>query len=220
MSQTSQTGAGARGVFLTIEGIEGVGKTTNIDTIVELLEAEAVDYVLTREPGGTPMAEELRELLLATNLESVGNHTELLLMFAARAQHLHAVIGPALDAGKWVVCDRFTDATFAYQGGGRGLSWEDISLLERLVQGELRPDKTLLLDLEPQIGLERARKRADLDRIEQEDLAFFERVRGAYLRRAEADPDRCVIIDAERPLLEVQQSVRDAVLPLLSRAER
>lgn len=162
-----------RGKFLTIEGTEGVGKSTNLAYVKTWLEARGLDVVVTREPGGTPLAEEIRGLLLARRDEPVDETAELLLVFAARAQHIAGVIKPALARGAWVLSDRFTDATFAYQGGGRGLSLETISQLEQLVQGELRPDLTLILDIEVQLGLERARQRGELDRFESETITFL-----------------------------------------------
>lgn len=193
--------------FITIEGGEGVGKSTNIQFITARLQQAGIDYVLTREPGGTPLAEKVRELLLNEHDETVAEMTELLLIFAARAQHLQQVIKPALKAGKWVVCDRFTDATYAYQGGGRGLSQSAIATLENLVQGSLRPDLTYLLDLSPDIGLARASKRAALDRFELEKIEFFERVRAGYLERAALEPERCVVIDAAAELAQVQADI-------------
>ncbi len=194
----------ARGKFLTIEGSEGVGKTTNINFIREYLERAGIPYLLTREPGGTPMAEELRTMLLSDREEPVSADCELLLMFAARAQHLQQVIRPALEQGTWVLCDRFTDATYAYQGGGRGLPMDKIAALETLVQGGLQPDLTLLLDVPVCVGMSRALDRSAPDRFEQEQLTFFEKVRDAYLQRAEENPARFRVIDAEKPLSEVQ----------------
>ncbi|MFT5722315.1 MAG: dTMP kinase [Motiliproteus sp.] len=195
------------GKFITIEGGEGVGKSTNVEHLRALLRAQQLRFVDTREPGGTPLAEEIRAALLAEREEPVSSDCELLLMFAARAQHLAQVIQPALARGDWVLCDRFTDATFAYQGGGRQLDWQRIEQLEQLVQGDLRPDLTLLLDVPVEVGLARARQRGELDRFEQEQQAFFERVRQAYLRRADAEPDRFRIIDAAQPLAHVQQQI-------------
>lgn len=195
------------GRFITLEGTEGVGKSTNLRLIESVLQQHQIDYRLTREPGGTPLAEELRELLLVNRDEIVAEDAELLLLFAARAQHLQQVIRPALTAGRWVLCDRFTDATFAYQGGGRGLSKELISLLESKVQRGLQPDLTILLDLPVEVGLARARQRGELDRFENEQLAFFQRVRNAYLERATADPQRFAVIDASGTLEQVQAQV-------------
>ena len=199
------------GKFVTIEGSEGVGKTTNIEFIQSYLKAADIPFLLTREPGGTPMAEELRELLLCEREEPVSEDCELLLMFAARAQHIQQVIKPALQAGTWVLCDRFTDATYAYQGGGRKLPLDKIASLENLVQGALRPDLTLLLDVDVEVGMSRAKGRGKLDRFEQEKLEFFERVRQAYLKRADQEQDRFRIIDAGCDLAEVQLQIKTAL---------
>ncbi len=211
MTQDDHAQYGDRGRFITLEGGEGAGKTSNLRAITQRLQERGIDYVVTREPGGTPLAEDIRALLLRHHEERMCEMTELLLIFAARAQHLDQVIRPALQAGKWVVSDRFTDATYAYQGGGRGLNQYTIASLESLVQGTLRPDLTIILDLAPLIGLERARKRASLDRFEQEKLEFFDRVRASYCERAAAEPDRCVLIDASRTLEEVQRDVLSAL---------
>ena len=200
-----------RGRFITLEGGEGAGKTSNLHAITQWLRERGIDHIVTREPGGTPLAEDIRALLLSHHEERMCEMTELLLIFAARAQHLDQVIRPALNAGKWVVSDRFTDATYAYQGGGRGLNQHTIASLESLVQGALRPDLTVILDLAPLVGLERARKRASLDRFEQEKLEFFDRVRASYCERAAAEPGRCVLIDASRTLYEVQSDVLRAL---------
>lgn len=195
------------GKFLTIEGTEGVGKSTNLAFVRDWLGARGIEVVVTREPGGTPMAEEIRNLLLSKRDESVDETAELLLVFAARAQHIDQLIKPALARGAWVLSDRFTDATYAYQGGGRGLSMSVIETLERLVQGDLRPDLTLILDIDVELGLTRARQRGDLDRFESETIGFFERVRSAYRRRAESAPARYRIIDAGKPLADVQAEI-------------
>lgn len=196
-----------RGRFITIEGIEGVGKTTNIEFIRQWLSSRQIDFIATREPGGTPLAEDIRNLLLSPRDEQVDEAAELLLMFAARAQHIDQVIEPALAKGDWVLCDRFTDATYAYQGGGRGQGVERIQVLEQLVQGSLRPDLTLILDLPVEVGLQRAHKRSEPDRFERERHAFFERVRSAYRDIARREPKRCRLVDASRPLEEVQQQI-------------
>ena len=201
--------------FITIEGVEGVGKSTNIRFITKLLQEACIEHVVTREPGGTAIAELIRQLLLAHHAENICEMTELLLVFAARAQHIEHVIKPALAAGKWVVCDRFTDATYAYQGGGRGLDTSVIDQLAAMVQGSLHPDLTLILDLPPQTGLQRASARGDLDRFEQEQLSFFERVRTAYLEVAAREPQRCAVIDAGLPLEQVQAGIRQALEPWL-----
>jgi dTMP kinase len=200
-----------KGRFITIEGTEGVGKTTNIEFIHKLLGEAGREVVLTREPGGTPIGEDIRELLLGHKHDGMSDDTELLLMFAARAEHLDKVIRPAIAAGKDVLCDRFTDATYAYQGGGRGIAVEHIAVLENWVQGELRPDLTLLLDVPVAVGLERAGKRSAPDRFEKEKHEFFERVRAMYLQRAQAEPRRYRIIDASQPLDDVQSQIRTAL---------
>lgn len=203
--------ADKRGLFLTLEGAEGVGKSTNIGFITAHLEENGIEYILSREPGGTLIAEEIRELLLAVHDEPMSELSELLLVFAARAQHIEAQIEPALAAGKWVICDRFTDATFAYQGYGRGLSLEKIEQLQAMVQGTLRPDLTIILDLDPSIGMERASNRGELDRIEQEQQSFFHRVRQGYLDIAKAEPERCLVIDASKPLEQVKLDLLKAL---------
>lgn len=200
------------GLFITLEGPEGAGKSTNRDYLAARLREQRLDVVLTREPGGTPLAEKVRELLLAPSDEVMSADTELLLVFAARAQHLAQVIRPALERGAVVLCDRFTDATYAYQGGGRGLSVERIAVLEQFVQGELRPDLTLVFDLPVEVGLARAAARGRLDRFEQEGQAFFEAVRQAYLQRARREPQRYDLLDAAQPLEAVQRAI-DALLP-------
>ncbi len=196
-----------RGRFITLEGGEGVGKSTNLAVIEDWLQQQRIDYLVTREPGGTPFAEEVRELLLQPRDEELASNSELLLMFAARAQHLDQVIEPALAAGRWVLCDRFTDATYAYQGGGRGLPMADIATLEQLVQGPLRPDLTLLLDAPVEVGMARASKRGELDRFEQEKVVFFEKVRETYLARALAEPDRFRVIDSDRSPEDIANEV-------------
>lgn len=196
-----------RGRFITVEGGEGVGKTTNLAFIEQTLRAAGCDLVMTREPGGTTLGEQIRGLLLEPRDELMHPDAELLLVFAARAQHVQRVILPALAAGKWVVSDRFTDATYAYQGGGRGLPVTRIAELEHFVQGELRPDLTLLLDIEVAAGMARAGARSAPDRFEQEQHVFFERVRACYRARAEAEPGRFRVIDAGLSLPEVQARI-------------
>ena len=208
-----------RGRFITLEGGEGVGKTTNLQFIRGLIEGAGKRLRVTREPGGTPLAEKIRELLLNPAHKGMAPDCELLLMFAARAEHIDKLIRPALEAGEWVLCDRFTDATFAYQGAGRGLSKARILELEAMVQGDLRPDLTLLLDVPVEIGLQRASDRGEPDRFEQEARDFFERVRQGYLERAAAEPERFRVIDASRPLPEVQQQIREALAPLLGQGD-
>ena len=200
------------GLFITLEGPEGAGKSTNREYLAAKLRAEGIEVLLTREPGGTPLAERIRELLLAPSDESMHADTELLLVFAARAQHLAQVIRPALARGEIVLCDRFTDATYAYQGGGRGLSHQRIAALENFVQGELRPDLILIFDLPVEVGLARATARGRLDRFEQEGRTFFDAVRSTYLKRASAEPDRYRLVDAALSLPQVQQSL-DALIP-------
>lgn len=200
-----------RGRFITIEGGEGVGKTTNIAFIQHWLRAQGVVFIATREPGGTPYAEKIRALLLDHQDEAVDPLAELLLIFAARAQHLAQVIKPALARGDWVLCDRFTDATYAYQGGGRKLGLEKVAVLEQFVQGGLRPDFTLVLDVEPAVGMARAGERGELDRFESEQMAFFERVRQTYRQLAQGTPSRYALVDASQPLAAVQQQI-EAVL--------
>ena len=204
-----------RGKFITLEGGEGVGKTTNLAFIKNYLQQHNITVVVTREPGGTALAEKIRHLLLDNDSEAVSENTELLLIFAARAQHIKHVIEPALAQGSWVLCDRFTDATFAYQGGGRNMRISTIEWLENLVQGTLRPDLTLLLDAPVEIGLERARKRAAFDRFEAEKISFFEQVRRAYLLQLELYPERIKLIKANQPLVDVQKTLIDALHPLL-----
>ena len=194
--------------FITVEGTEGVGKSTNMAFIEDWLKKAGKEYIVTREPGGTELGEKLRAVLLNAKEQSMCDDTELLLMFAARAQHLYEVIQPALDAGKWVLCDRFTDATYAYQGGGRGIEMSRIAQLEQWVQGDLRPDMTLILDLPVAEGLERAGKRSAPDRFELEKHDFFNKVRDTYLARADAMPDRYQVIDASPSITEVQQSIQ------------
>lgn len=190
-----------RGKFITLEGLEGTGKTTQLATLREALTSRGIKAVMTREPGGTPLAERLRELALQPGPETVSPACELLLMFAARAAHLHTLIVPALERGDWVLCDRFTDATYAYQGAGRGLSSEHIRSLENLVQGGLKPDLTFLLDAPVEVGLARAAVRrgaAEADRFERERVEFFERVRAAFLEIARQDPKRVKVVNADR----------------------
>ncbi len=207
------------GLFITLEGPEGAGKSTNREYLAERLREQGIDVLLTREPGGTPLAERIRELLLDPSDEPMAADTELLLVFAARAQHLQQVIHPALARGCVVLCDRFTDATYAYQGGGRGLSVERIAQLEQFVQGELRPDLTLIFDLPVEIGLARAAARGRLDRFEQEGRGFFEAVREAYLQRAAQAPQRYRVLDAGQSLAQVQADI-DTLLPTLLEACR
>ena len=206
-----------RPLFISIEGGEGVGKSTNIATLETWLQTMGIDYCLTREPGGTPLAEKIRDLLLDIDAEPLAPASELLLVFAARAQHLEQVIKPALARGQWVLCDRFTDATYAYQGGGRGLPQTHIAALEQQVQNGLKPDLTLLLDAPIEVGMERANRRGQLDRFEAEQGAFFDRVRSCYLQRAAAEPARFRVVDANRPLAEIGPELETIMNELLDR---
>ncbi|MCK5902097.1 MAG: dTMP kinase [Cocleimonas sp.] len=196
-----------RGLFITFEGIEGGGKTTQINNVAKQLHLAGKQVLLTREPGGTLISEAIRQILLSKDLPPMQQDTELLLMFAARAEHLHTKILPALKAGAWVLCDRFTDASYAYQGGGRGIAIERIEALEAWVQGDCRPDYTFLFDLEPKIGLSRAEKRGEMDRFEEETINFFNRVRAKYLEMAQHDVNRYRIVDAQYERPQVQQQV-------------
>jgi len=202
-----------KGRFITLEGGEGAGKSTMLERVAGWIEQSGAKVIKTREPGGTELAEKLREILLDRNNISLSGKSELLLMFAARAQHLDDLIRPALDRGDWVVCDRFTDATWAYQGGGRGLPSADIRALETLVHGDLKPDLTLLLDLPVEQGLRRAHRRGQADRFEQETKKFFERVRKSYLERAVQFPGRFAVIDAslavEDVWIQIQRALQD-----------
>jgi len=200
-----------RGRFITIEGGEGAGKSTMIDRISDWLAQAGYRVVTTREPGGTDLAEKLREILLDRQNVSLSSKAELMLMFAARAQHLAELIWPALLRGETVLCDRFTDATWAYQGGGRQLPRQDIAVLEQLVHGDLQPDLTLLLDLPVEQGLRRASDRGEADRFEQESLEFFERVRAAYLERARSAPQRFAVIDASKNVEEVWSQIESVL---------
>lgn len=196
-----------RGKFITLEGGEGVGKSTNLAFLQTRLLDAGIDVRVTREPGGTPLGEAIRGLLLNEGPTAPSALAEVLLVFAARAQHIQEVIEPALAAGRWVLCDRFTDATYAYQGFARGLSQSAIATLESLVQGSLQPDLTVLLDLPPSIGLKRASQRAELDRFEVEDEAFFNRVREGYLTRSLENPERWLVINAGQDLEGVQRAL-------------
>ena len=205
----------ASGKFIVIEGAEGVGKSTNREFVHQQLQQNGIDVCCTREPGGTPLGEHLRSLLLEPG-QSIGDDAELLLMFAARAEHLEEVIRPALQQGQWVLCDRFTDASYAYQGGGRGIDVERIASLERWVQRGLKPDLILLLDAPAAVGLQRVHKRGGIDRFEQEAIEFFERVRQTYLARAIGDPERYRIIDATQALEQVQAQIKATLTAYLN----
>lgn len=204
-----------RAKFITLEGGEGAGKSTSRDFIVSLLEEQNIPFIQTREPGGTPIGEILRDVLLSKEGTAPSVTAELLMVFAARAQHLHEVIEPALRDGKWVLCDRFTDATYAYQGYGRGFELGQIEALETLVQRGRHPDLTILFDIDPRLGMTRARQRAELDRFEEEHMEFFDRVREGYLTRAKNEA-RFRVIDASQSIDLVQQALRELLLPMLS----
>ncbi len=204
-----------RGLFITVEGIEGVGKSSNIDVLVEQVRKAGLEVITTREPGGTPVAEDIRKLLKDHGDEPIPEIAELLMMFAARSLNVNNVILPALEAGKWVVCDRFTDSSRAYQGGGRGLPMESIDSLANWVHGDTWPDVTILLDAPVEIGMARAGNRGAPDRIEREKHDFFERVRECYLNLALREPDRFVIIDTTRSLEEVQADVGRLAVQLI-----
>lgn len=203
--------------FITVEGIEGAGKTTCLECIEHLVRQHGHSLLVTREPGGTTIGEALRALLLGHRHDGMADDTELLLMFAARAEHLSAKILPALAAGTWVLCDRFTDATYAYQGYGRGIDLARIARLEDWVQGERRPDLTLLMDLPVEIGLERAGKRSAPDRFESQAIEFFERVRAGYLNLAAAAPGRYRVIDASGTLQQVSEQIGSVMEDFLKR---
>lgn len=197
-----------KGLFITLEGVEGAGKSTLMDTVADLFSKAGHDVIQTREPGGTKTGEQIRNILLDSNNIGLTNDTELLLMFAARAQHLQEVIKPSLLEGKLVICDRFTDASYAYQGGGRGIAHSRIQTLENWIQPGLKPDLTLLFDLDVNIGLRRTGKRGEADRFEQEETGFFERIRSCYLDRAENEPKRFRIIDAAQSYDNVKQQIQ------------
>ncbi|MEM7027620.1 MAG: dTMP kinase [Pseudomonadota bacterium] len=196
-----------KGLFITLEGVEGAGKSTLLDVIANLLHGAGKNVLITREPGGTKTGEQLREILLEQTNTQITSDTELMIMFAARSQHISEVIRPALAQGKIVLCDRFTDASYAYQGAGRGIDADRISTLEEWVQAGLKPDLTLLFDIDVELGLRRAGRRGDADRFEQEQIDFFERVRHCYLQRAKAEPNRFKLINAAESLDNVKQQI-------------
>jgi len=200
-----------RGKFITVEGIEGVGKSTNVSVMREAIEARGLQVLTTREPGGTPMAEKIRGLLLEHGDEPMPDIVELLLMFAARALHVNNVIKPALDAGTWVICDRFTDTSRAYQGAGRGFPLSDINRMADWVHGDLQPDLTILLDAPVETGIERAGQRGEPDRIESERFDFFVRARECFLSLAAEEPERFAVVDANRDQAAVRTTI-DAVI--------
>ncbi|TXH68420.1 MAG: dTMP kinase [Thiothrix sp.] len=213
-----------KGLLLTLEGGEGAGKTTSRSYISEFLKQQGIQVVETREPGGTEVSEAIRQVLLDSSLPKMHPDTELLLMFAARNEHLQKKILPALEAGNWVICDRFTDATYAYQGYGRGLDQVRIAALETWVQGSLRPDYTLLFDIDVNLGMQRVRSRSQqlalsTDRFEQEQLEFFERIREGYLERAKRYPEQYRIVDAAEPLNSVQKQLEQILRAILNRAQ-
>ncbi len=205
-----------RGFFISLEGVEGVGKSTALKYVESLLKKNNIEFQLTREPGGTALAERIRDLLLSQSQETVSAETELLLMFAARSQNVNEVIKPALVAGKYVVADRFVDASYAYQGGGRGVDIAKIDVLTDLVMQDLRPDVTLLLDAPVEVGLQRMAQRQQKDRIESEAVEFFERVRQQYLALAQRFPDRYRLIDAEQDVAGVQRQILASLEPFLA----
>lgn len=193
--------------FITIEGIEGAGKSTAMRVIEQYLKDKNIDFIMTREPGGTEIADEIRKVILSHYHEQMCPYTELLLYFASRAQHITKVIKPGLEAKKWVISDRFTDSSYAYQGIGRNISLQHVAILENLIQGDLRPDLTIVLDVEPEVGLDRIKSANTLDRIESEKIEFFQEVRKYYLRRVEEYPERYKIIDANKTPQEVEQQL-------------
>jgi dTMP kinase len=202
---------GRESLFITLEGIEGVGKSTHLEFISTFVQGRDHKVCVTREPGGTRLGESIREILLHGTDLNISADVELLLMFAARSQHIHEVIRPALEGGQVVICDRFTDASYAYQGAGRGIDVDEIRKLETWVQKGLKPDLTLLFDASVDTGFKRITRRGDKDRFEAEDKAFFEAIRGAYLERANAEPDRVKVIDAEKSIPEVQEQIKEVL---------
>ena len=198
-----------KNLFITLEGIEGAGKSTVIDFIENFITSSGYDVVKTREPGGTAIGEQIREILLNKNNDKLTDDTELLLIFAARAQHLSEIILPNLTSNKIVLCDRFIDASYAYQGAGRGIEQSKINLLENWVMPDIKPDLTFLLDLDPKMAFERTNKRSDADRFESEDIHFFEKIRQYYLERAENEPERFRVINSELSLEDVQEQIKN-----------
>ena len=207
----------SRGKFITLEGVEGVGKSTHLKFLGRYLQERGISVRITREPGGTPAADEIRQILLTNHMEKVHPMSELLLMFAARALHVENVIRPALKAGIWIVCDRFTDASYAYQGGGRGIAVRHIESLERMVLKGLQPDMTILLDAKIDIGMARVKRRGLLDRFEQEKDDFFKRVRRVYLARASRDPRRIKVVNASGSITDVQTQISELLDKHISR---
>lgn len=205
-----------RGHFISIEGVEGVGKSTAVAFLQQYLTSQSIPFVLTREPGGTEIAEAIRQVFLGHYSETMCPDTELLLLFAGRMQNIHHVILPALQQGQWVLADRFVDASFAYQGGGRGVEFSHLQHLASWIQKDLQPDLTLLLDAPITIGMQRVQSRGAKDRMEMEGIEFFERVRQAYLDRAHAEPQRFCVIDAAQSLADVQHDLCQAVQRLVT----
>ena len=197
-----------QGLFITLEGVEGAGKSTLMAYAAEYFFGKGRDVIQTREPGGTKTGEQIRSILLDSENTGVTDNTELLLMFAARMQHIDEIINPAIESGKIVICDRFTDASYAYQGAGRGLNVTRIEVLEEWVQQSLKPDLTLLFDLDVETGLRRASKRSEADRFEQEEISFFERIRECYLERAKKEPERFRLVDASQSFENVKQQIQ------------
>ncbi len=205
------------GKFLTLEGTEGAGKSTNLKCIQSWLESRGIELIVTREPGGTAISEAIREILLNTEFNTMNPNTELLLMFAARNQHIEEKIKPALAQGKWVISDRFTDASYAYQGAGRGIEYSRIAEIENWVQQSFQPDKTFVFDLPIEIGMARVRARGEqTDRFEQENIEFFDKVRNAYLNRAKQAPERYAILDASQSLDVVQKQITNHLIELIT----
>ena len=204
-----------RGLFLSFEGTEGAGKSSNLQYVKEMLEGSGKTVVVSREPGGTEIGERIREILLNPDLPAMHSDTELLLMFASRAEHYQHKILPAINDGQWVLCDRFTDASFAYQGGGRGIDVHRISGLESWVLGGRKPDHTFLFDLPVEVGLSRAKSRGAADRFEQETVMFFQRIRDCYLARAAAEPSRFKVLDASQSLSHVRDQLKQMTSQLL-----
>ncbi len=203
------------GMFITLEGVEGAGKSTLMSYIAEIFSEAGKEVVQTREPGGTKTGEQIRSILLDSKNVGVTDDTELLLMFAARSQHIDEIINPALSLDKVVLCDRFTDASYAYQGGGRGIESSRIQILEDWVQQGLKPNLTLLFDLDVETGLRRASNRSEADRFEQEEISFFEQIRSCYLQRAENEPERFRIIDSSQSVDNVKQQIQDILKEFL-----
>ena len=205
----------ARGMFITVEGVEGVGKSTNMDFIADRVMAAGFKVLRSREPGGTPMAERIRDMLLQHGDEPLPDLAELLLFFASRTLNIENAIRPALENGTWVLCDRFTDASRAYQGAGRGLNMDRINTLAEWAHGDLNPDLTVLLDAPAEVGMQRAEKRGETDRLESEQMSFYTRVRAQYLALAEGEPERFAVIDASQSLTVVQNQIGEVIDVLL-----